>query len=143
MDDGLQMGVIIIKDVRADAVDQGGMQDVETFAAAQKIGFGLSHERSKGGNGPLYRLMPRPADRDPGIIQHSPADFPLDRLRQVARLCLDDVMAEDRCDGRGRADRQDLSHDGVGQGGRCEGRAKQSGSPIQIHPFSPVLRRAS
>ena len=99
MDNGFEMGIVIVEYVGADAVDQGGMQAVEAFAAAQKVGFGFSRKRGESCNDPLHRFMPRPADRDAGVIQHRAADFALDRFRQVARLCLNDIMAKDRCDG--------------------------------------------
>jgi hypothetical protein len=57
VDDGFEVGVVKVKGVRVDAVDQGGAAHIELFATAQHGGLGGRVERLRGLDGGDACLM--------------------------------------------------------------------------------------
>ena len=66
------MGVVEIEHVRAHAVDEGRVQDVETLAPAQHCGLGWAGKRRHRRQRALDGFMPRTADRATEPVQQCP-----------------------------------------------------------------------
>jgi hypothetical protein len=69
MDDGFQMRVVEIEDVRGNAVDERGVQEVELVAAAEDCGLARSRERAHRRQRAVDRRMDGAADGAPGPVE--------------------------------------------------------------------------
>ena len=77
-----------------DAIDEGGIHDVEAFAAAEQRGLRRPGERGQRGNRDIDRLMMRAADRDADPVQQRPHAFFADICRQVVISGRDNITGE-------------------------------------------------
>ena len=80
IDDGLQMSVVEVEHVGADAVHQRGMQDVEPFASAEHRCLCGSREWRERGNRHIDSLVTRSAHRAPDPVEQRPTCFLADWL---------------------------------------------------------------
>ena len=94
MDHRLQVRVVEVEDVRADAVEQGGAEDVDAFAAAEDAGLGRAAERTERANRDIDRLV---AGRTHGAsepVEERAHRVCANRRRQVTGFRGDDVAGE-------------------------------------------------
>ena len=85
VNDGLQVRVVEIQHVRADAVHQRRVQDVHALAPSEQACVRRAGEGSKRANGDIDRLVLRATDRAPGPVEQRPAGLAPDWRRQVFR----------------------------------------------------------
>jgi hypothetical protein len=126
MDDGFQMGVVIVKDVTRHAVDEGRIHDVEALAASEQRGLRRAGKRRQCRHRDIDGLMMRSSDRDADPVQQRSHAFPADIGRKIVILRGDQIMGEGagdvfRRDGLGRG-----SGRGVGSLRECRARGGHS-----------------
>ena len=80
VDDGFQVGVVKVKGVRADAIQQGGAGHVHPVAPAQHGGLGRGRQLHHGGQGRHHGLMARRADGAADPVGEGAVRFALDRV---------------------------------------------------------------
>ncbi len=101
MNDGAQVGIVVVKNVGADAVDHGGIQDVEAFAPPQNAGLGWSGKWSQGGHRIVDSRVMRGADGDAHEIQQRPDSLLAHRGRQVVVFRIHHIARQDPGDSLG------------------------------------------
>src|ERR1700722_960727 len=94
MHGGGQVGVVEVEDVRADAVQEGGVHDVEAFLAAEQSGLWGTGERGDGGEGDLDCFVVGSAYGDAHPVQQRAGGFGAGGFRQVLETGGDDVAGE-------------------------------------------------
>ena len=94
MDDGLQVRVVEVEHVRADAVHQRRVQDVQPLAAAEHRGLRGSRERRERGDRRIERLVTRAADRAAHPVEQRALRFLPDRLGKIVVAHRQDVAGE-------------------------------------------------
>ncbi len=95
MDDGFQMGVVIVEDVARHAVDESGIHDVKALPAAEQRSLMRPRERRERRRRDVHRLVVRAADGDAHPVEQGPHAFLADVFRQVVIFGGDHVMGED------------------------------------------------
>ena len=98
MDHRLQVGVVEVEHVRADAVEQRGMQDVEPLAAAEHRGLGCACHRRERGQRDVHALMVRAADCTAEPVDEGARRMVAGGGRDRFETRLDDVAGEDSGD---------------------------------------------
>ena len=83
VNDGPQVGVVVIEDVRADAVHQGRVQHVQLFLAPEHRRLAGPRKRRQRRNRDIHGFVPRAADRAARPIQQRALRFLANRSREV------------------------------------------------------------
>ena len=94
MNYGFEMRVIEIEDMRADAVDERSMHDIEPFAAAEHRSLRGSGKRRERSQRDIDGLVMRPTDCAAKPVQDGAHGLVLHRLCNVAVLRINDKLRE-------------------------------------------------
>src|SRR5690606_29649357 len=86
MDDGLEMGVVIVEDMRGNAVDERGMKLVQTFLAPDDRCALRAREGNRDGKGAIHRFVLAAADRAAQPVDEGAQALGPYRCRNVRRL---------------------------------------------------------
>ena len=110
MDDGPEVRVVVIEDVRGDAVHQGRVQNVHALLAAEDGGLRRAGKRRERADGDVHGFVPRPSHRAADPVQQSPRCFLIDRVGNVFRFRRDNVFGKMASNvlGRGRLHGRDF-----------------------------------
>ena len=91
---GARVRIVKIQHVRADAVEQRGVQYVHAFAAAQQASLRRTGKIGERRQRALDRLVTRAADRAAGPVQKRARRFVLHGLRNIGESRADEVAGE-------------------------------------------------
>src|SRR5215831_19552824 len=91
MNDVARMRIVVIENVRADAVDQRCIQNIESFFSAKNAGLCRPGKKSHRRNGNAYRFVTRAAQRAAHPIQKRACRFLSDRSGKITGLCRYDI----------------------------------------------------
>ena len=94
MDDGLQMGIVVIEDMACHAVEEGRVHDVEPFATAEQAGLRRAGKGRQGRHRDIQGLVVRPADGDADPVQQRTDALLAHIGRQIVVACRDDVVRQ-------------------------------------------------
>jgi hypothetical protein len=94
VDDRLEMGIVVVEHVRGDAVQQGGMHDVEALAPAEHGRLRLAREFGQRGHGPVGRDVARAAQAATDPVEHGTHRFVARAIRNVCPSRVHDVARE-------------------------------------------------
>lgn len=104
MNDRFQVGIVKIEDMAADAIDEGGVHDIQALASAKQADLPGAGKRAYGGHCPVHGRMVRPADGDANPIEQGADAFLAHACRQVIMAGPDDITRERLGDALGRRD---------------------------------------
>lgn len=98
MEDGFKIGVFVVEDVTADAVDEHGVHNAETVAAPRQAGLWRARKRTRSGNRTLHRVFPRSADGAAHPIQKRTCAFLAHLRGRIVIARVDVIVGEDARD---------------------------------------------
>src|SRR5262245_54411405 len=87
MNDVARMCIVIVENVRADAIDQRCIQNIEPFFSAKNAGLWGPGKRRHGGKRDVYRFVTRAAERAAHPIQQRACRFLSNRGGKIAGRC--------------------------------------------------------
>jgi hypothetical protein len=102
MDHGLQVRVVEVQHVRADSINQRGVQDIHPLSSAEQARLVRSRERSERPYRDLDGFMLRAADRAARPVDERAARLGAHGRRQIAGTGFEDVGRERASDVRRR-----------------------------------------
>src|SRR3990172_233457 len=94
MDQRLRMGIAERENVGADAIDEGGMQDVEPFRSTQRARLRRAAKRLDGRDRAINGSLVAAADRAAYPVQQTSLRFVNDVVRNIAGLRVDDKLGQ-------------------------------------------------
>ena len=137
VDHRLEVRVVEVEDVRADAVHQRRVQHVHSLAPAEHRGLRRTRERRQRADGGIERLVARSAHGAAGPVEQRPLRFLPDRRRNVGIGGADDVAGQGARDARARLRRAALLLDGSRRYGadrwRWPGETTEAGERHRAH----------
>src|SRR5947207_10221430 len=92
MNDVPRMRVVVIEHMRADAVDESGVHDVESFVTAENAGLRRAAKWRKSRHSDADCFVPRSTNRAAHPIEQRARRFLAYRRGKVGGLCRNDVV---------------------------------------------------
>src|SRR5262249_6363844 len=92
MNDVPRMRVVVIEHMRADAVDESGVHDVESFLTAENAGLRRAGKRRESRHSDADCFVPRSTNRASHPIEQRARRFLAYRCREVGELSRNDVV---------------------------------------------------
>ena len=101
VDDGFEVGVVKVKGVRADAVEQGGIGHIDTLFAAQQGGLGGRLQFLHSGQGSFHGFMGAGTHGAASPVGKGAVGLLLDLVAPAFGGVLGDKFGQQRCHGGG------------------------------------------